>query len=76
MSKKGGKSEMRAREGKREKNNFDIFPFSLFPFALSLSPSVVVSDFRSKESDVTVMELLRRCFFSLLYTCERGGGLL
>lgn len=58
------------REKKREWKQSGFFPFSLFPHPPPLA-SVVTSDFRSKESDVTEMELLRRCFFSLLHITLR-----
>lgn len=64
------KREMGMREGGMKEKQFGLFflpPIQSFSIRPLLSPplaSVVVCDFRAKESDVTVMELLRRCFFS------------
>lgn len=54
------------RRGKERITTFSIRSFSIHPVAVP--PLASVSDFRSKESDVTVMELWRRFFFSLLHT--------
>ncbi len=71
-----GRRESRRGEEEKRKTILTFF-HSVFFHSLSRYPplaSVFVSDFRSKESDVTVMELLRRCFFSLLHTHANSVG--